>query len=217
MIIAIIDVIRGQSTGSDNYGHGQFYDNRDGSIRIVKLKLHCWTRYDSRIIVVNELKKLFGLYNVKLYRCGKYVTSLYREGDITLDNVDITRISTRLINRVRANFALRVCIGMRCNTEKSIVIRDDEPYSIVDKFPSQLAYCRDHISIISNTVYDRWFDGDDVTNYVHHFPIWVRYNTDEKMKILESMNSYIFDLMNYHECGYLHPYIMRNLRQGLLF
>lgn len=215
-IIAIHNVYHERVTGYDNHAYGTMIDNNTNIQYPVKLRLHCWNRYDNRVMMANEIKKLFGFKSVELYRYDQYIVSLYHSGDITLDNVNYNGISNRLRNHIRATFALRICMGMRVNTEKSIVIRGEEPYCIEDKFPKSDKYNRDYTPILSNYIQDRWFNRLEVEKHVQYFPIWTHSCNEDKLQILSRLNITIMNVTMKWGCPYLHNYLIGNIKRGLL-
>lgn len=215
ILLSIYDPVHHRASGSDNYCYGAVMNGTDDIIHQVKFHLHCWTRYDSRIMMVNELKKLLGFQSVELIRHQTYIVSKYQYGDVTLDHVQYHNISNRLKNKIRATFALRYILGMRANTERSIVIRNHQPLSLDDKFPSIHIYGARYRATISRDVQNRWFDYDDIDKAVRYFPVWMDELPIVKIRIFESLAHTIMKIMTKWGCGYLYNYLIDNLRQGL--
>lgn len=192
----------------------------ENRIFLIRVFHFTWSTGDTRIIVADIYKRLFGLPSLKITGMEGLKNGLisrYHTEDVVLAEYDPDAISESALNSIRATFAFRIMLGMRCNNDKTIVIRNRHPLSKRDMFWNPAILERGGKAKISDHTYKKWFsDNSDPISYVRLFPIWRNKTDEERLDMLFTINSAMYSLAVNYGCISLYNYTTKNIRRAIL-
>jgi hypothetical protein len=178
-----------------------------------------WTTCDTRYIVADLYKAIFGLprMNVRgLIGLRNGLIGDYDPNDRPLSDVNPNLVIPEAMDAIRATFAFRIMMGMRSNNESTIVIRNRIPLSKRDVFWSYEKLCYGGKAKVSDVAYKRWFsDYSDPMSYVRQFPIWRNMNDEDRLEMFSIISDSLYKIAETYDCILLYNYATKMIRNAL--